>query len=102
MSYLLDLFTTKTISESSKQLYMRNLKQLNQNQPITDFDFLKNIDEIKSIISKYKPTTRRSFIIAVISVVKDDPEIYKTYFDLLTQTNQEVKISEFKKLWTLT
>ena len=80
---------------------MRNLKQLNQNQPITDFDFLKNIDEIKSIISKYKPTTRRSFIIAVISVVKDDPEIYKTYFDLLTQTNQEVKIGEFKKIWTI-
>ena len=41
MSYIKDLFINKTISESSKQLYMNNLNKLNLNKPIEDLDFLK-------------------------------------------------------------
>ena len=39
LSYIKDLFINKTISESSKQLYMNNLNKLNLNKPIEDLDF---------------------------------------------------------------
>ena len=101
MTFLEDLFENKTISDSSKNLYMSNLKRLNLNQPIVDLEFLKNSDDIVSLVSKYKPSTKRSFIISVISVIKDDVEMYKTYFNLLVKINQEVKIGELKKIWTI-
>jgi len=101
MTYIKDLFINKTISESSKQLYMNNLNKLNLNKPIEDLDFLKNVEEIKTIISKYKSTTKRSFIIAVISVIKDNPELYKNYFELLTKMNREVKIDNFKQIYNI-
>ena len=101
MTYIKDLFINKTISESSKQLYMNNLNKLNLNKPIEDLDFLKNVEEIKTIISKYKPTTKRSFIIAVISVIKDNLELYKKYFELLTKMNRAVKIDNFKQIYNI-
>ncbi len=57
MTFIEELFINKKISDSSKKLYMHNLKKLNLNKPIEDLDFLKNIDEIEAIMSKYKPTT---------------------------------------------
>jgi hypothetical protein len=102
MTFLEDLFSNKTISESSKNLYMSNLKRLNLNQPIVNLEFLKNSDNIVSLVSKYKPATKRSFVISVISVVKSDSDLYKTYFDLLLKINQEIKIGEFKKIWLIT
>ena len=101
MTYIKDLFINKSISESSKHLYMNNLNKLNLNKPIEDLDFLKNVEEIKTIISKYKPTTKRSFIISIISVIKDNPELYKNYFELLTKMNREVKIDNFKQIYNI-
>jgi hypothetical protein len=40
-------------------------------------------------------------VISVISVVKGDTDLYKTYFHLLVKINQEIKIGEFKKIWVL-
>ena len=101
MTFLTDLLKDKPISELSKRLYIRNLHKLNQNQPVVNLDFLKNTDEILNIISKYKPTTKRSFIIAIISVVKNDPELYKTYFDLLTQMNGQLKLKTFEQIYDI-
>ena len=101
MTFIEELFINKKISDSSKKLYMHNLKKLNLNKPIEDLDFLKNIDEIEAIMSKYKPTTKRSFIIAAISVIKDIPDLYKQYFDLLTKTNKEVKTNNFKGMYDI-
>ena len=101
MTFLTDLLKDKPISELSKRLYIRNLHKLNQNQPVVNLDFLKNTDEILNIISKYKPTTKRSFIIAIISVVKNDPELYKKYFDLLTQMNGQLKLKTFEQIYDI-
>ena len=80
---------------------MNNLNKLNLNKPIEDLDFLKNVEEIKTIISKYKPTTKRSFIISIISVIKDNAELYKIYFELLTKMNRAVKIDNFKQIYNI-
>ena len=41
MTFLEQLFSTKTMQESSKKLYMNNLNKLNHNIEIVDLDFLK-------------------------------------------------------------
>ena len=47
----------KPISDSSKKLYTRNLMKLNDDMPITNFNFLKEPKVVLSKISQYKPTT---------------------------------------------
>ena len=59
MTFLEQLFSTKTMQESSKKIYMNNLNKLNHNIEIVDLYFLKNTEAIKEIISKYKPMTKR-------------------------------------------
>lgn len=91
-----EIFSDKNLSEASKKLYKNNLMKLNDNQPIEDFNFLKDTTKIQEKISKYGLTTQRSFIIAVICVIKTEPELYKVYFDLLTQMNGKLKQQKFK------
>ena len=50
----------KPISENSEKLYTRNLEKLNDNKPVTELKYLKNIKEVLSKIQKsnsnyYKP-----------------------------------------------
>jgi len=60
----------KPISDSSKRLYTRNLMKLNNDQAITIFNFLKEPKEILNMKKNYKPTTQRSYIIAICTVFK--------------------------------
>ena len=61
----------KPISDSSKKLYTRNLMKLNNDMPITNFNFLKEPNQILNMIKDYKPTTQRSYIIALCTVLKN-------------------------------
>ena len=61
----------KPISDSSKKLYTRNLMKLNNDMPITNFHFLKEPKQILHMIKDYKPTTQRSYIIAICTVLKN-------------------------------
>ena len=67
------LFGGSSISDGSKATYLSKLKNLNDNKAPTDVAFLKNT---KSILEKIalisNPNTRRSSIIAVVSVLKDN------------------------------
>ena len=67
----------KPISDSSKKLYTRNLMKLNNVQAITNFNFLKEPKQISNMIKDYKPTTQRSYIIAICTVLKNSN--IKTY-----------------------
>ena len=58
-------------SDSSKKLYTRNLMKLNNDMPITNFNFLKEPKHIFNMIKDYKPTTQRSYIIAMCTVLKN-------------------------------
>ena len=51
----------KAISDSSKKLYNRNLKKLNNDNDVTNFDFLKNPRVILEKIKHHKQTTQRSY-----------------------------------------
>jgi len=84
----------KPISENSEKLYTRNLEKLNENKPVTDLKFLKNIKEVLSKIQKYKPTTQRSFIIAICTVLKNnDDKLYNQYYEILSKMNNDLKVN---------
>ena len=56
MDFLNNVFEQrdKPISDSSKKLYVRNLMKLNNDMPITNFNFLKEPKQILNMIIQYK------------------------------------------------
>jgi len=84
----------KPISDSSKKLYTRNLMKLNDDMPITNFNFLKEPKVVLSKISQYKPTTQRSYIIAICTVLKQSKhqKLYDMYFEILSKFNNDLKV----------
>ena len=53
------------MSDSSKRLYMHNLKKLNDNKEIKDFNYLKKTETIMEKMPKNR-NTARSYIIACV------------------------------------
>lgn len=83
----------KTISPSSQNLYAKNLSKLNDNKPVTDLTFLKDVKHILNKIKDYKPTTQRSFIISACVVLKNNNEsLYQKYYELLSKMNNDLKV----------
>jgi len=84
----------KPISDSSKKLYTRNLMKLNNDMPITNFNFLKEPKQILNMIKDYKPTTQRSYIIAICTVLKNSKyqNLYDMYFEILSNFNNQLKV----------
>ena len=84
----------KPISDSSKKLYTRNLMKLNNDMPITNFNFLKEPKHILNMIKDYKPTTQRSYIIAICTVLKNSKQqnLYDMYFEILSNFNNQLKV----------
>ena len=64
----------KDISASSLNLYMNNLKRLNGGQEIKNFKFLNDVDKVVEKIKDYKPNTRRTYIISIVSLLKQEPK----------------------------
>jgi len=84
----------KPISDSSKKLYTRNLMKLNNDQAITNFNFLKEPKQILNMIKDYKPTTQRSYIIAICTVLKNSKHqnLNDMYFEILSNFNNQLKV----------
>jgi hypothetical protein len=91
-----DIFVNKpNISASSRKLYTFNLTKLNGGKPITNLKFLGN-DDILGKIEALKPNTRRTYLISIVSALKDRPEakykkLFVKYYSILEQLNKELK-----------
>jgi len=100
MDFLNNVFQQrdKPISDSSKKLYVRNLMKLNNDMPITNFNFLKEPKQILNMIKDYKPTTQRSYIIAICTVLKNSKQqhLYDMYFEILSNFNNQLKVNTDK------
>jgi hypothetical protein len=68
--------------------------KLNNDMPITNFIFLKEPKHILTIIKDYKPTTQRSYIIAICTVLKNSKQqnLYDMYFEILSNFNNQLKV----------
>lgn len=98
MNLLEQAFDGKQITDSSKRLYLANLKRLNNNQIPKNFNFLNNLEQVMEKISKYKPNTQRSYIISIVSLLKCLKEkqkkykkLYDDYYAILENLNGELK-----------
>jgi hypothetical protein len=93
-----EIFGGKSITDSSKKLYIANLTRLN-GEPIKTLKFLSDVDSIKEKLDKYKPNTQRSYIISIVSLLKSlkdkQPKkygkLYDSYYQILEGMNKTLK-----------
>lgn len=97
-----EIFSCRTITKSSLELYKTKLKILNDNKPIKNLNYLYDIDKINEKIKSLKPNTRRTYIIAITSILaclnKEDKKpnkkikkLYADYSKLLDEYNNKLR-----------
>ena len=99
MDFLNNLFGKRQISDSSKALYIRNLIKLNDGNMIDNLKFLNKPSNIMMKINHLKPTTQRSYVIAICSILKvdnKDEKLYNEYFNILQDMNSSLKVNTTK------
>jgi hypothetical protein len=98
-SKLFQSLKDKNITESSLKLYLNNLRRLNGGEFPKSFSFLKDVDAILERIKDYKPNTQRSYIISIVSLLKQEPKmkkLYDRYYTILMNFNKELKTNNEK------
>jgi len=101
--HLFSAFEKKGLSPKSVSLYMKNLVKLNGGKPLTDFRFLEKPETVYSKISHYADTTKRSFIIAIVSALNlggtttKHKKLYNTYYSDMMNMNKNIKETTSKK-----
>lgn len=94
---LVDKMREKNLSESSIKMYIRNLEKLNDDMPLKNFNFLKNIDSILEKLKNYKENTKRGYIISIVSSLSTDKgtkakkKLYDDYFKIMIEKNNNLK-----------
>jgi hypothetical protein len=89
----------REITQTSKDIYSKNLIRLNDGEPIKNYNFLKKTDSIMSKIEHLKPNSRRTYLISIVSTLKKIPElqkIYKFYYDKMMELNKDLKVNNTK------
>jgi hypothetical protein len=100
---LLKKFHEKGLSETSVMLYMKNLRRLNGGQPLMDFKFLDRPKVIEDFLNQYAETTKRNFIIAIVSALNlagttaKHKKLYGDYYKMMMEKNKEIKENGGKK-----
>jgi hypothetical protein len=86
-------FIGGSMSDSSKKLYMHNLKKLNDGKELKDFNFLKRTDQVMEKMPKNRNTCR-SYIIACVNACKERKGFKKAlefYTKRMDEINAELK-----------
>lgn len=86
----------KKLSDSSIEVYLRNLKKLNDNKPLDDktFKFLENSQEVVTKLDAFKETTKRNYLISIVSILSLFPELkalHDTYHALMMTKKAEIQ-----------
>ena len=79
------------IAASSRHLYTHNLRKLNNNKEIKNLNFLSK-PEILERLEGLNPNTKRTYIIAIVSSLRDRPEakykkLYDKFYKMLLKSN---------------
>ena len=86
----------KNLSDSSVTVYLRNLKKLNDNSPLKNFNFLNDTKKIIEKLSNYKENTKRNYLISIVSVLSlftdaKTKKLHDIYYDLMMKKTNEIK-----------
>jgi len=96
---LFENLKSKNITESSLKLYFNNLRRLNGGDFPKSFSFLKDVEAITAKIADYKPNTRRTYLISIVSLLKTEPKqkkLYEKYYALLDGYNKNLATNNEK------
>lgn len=91
---LKNLLKEKNVGESSISLYISNLTKLNKGDDFANLNFLKKVDNVKEYLSKFKPSTKKSYYGMLVSVLGLYPKLAKLkqqYYELFKAENDEMK-----------
>lgn len=97
---LADGFTEKKLATTSIKMYLRNLEKLNDDMPLKNLNFLKDIPAITQQLDKYKENTKRGYLISIVSALgldksnKQKQKLYDDYYKLMMDKNKELKSQE--------
>jgi len=85
----------KQLSDSTIQAYLRNLRKLNGDMVMKNFNFLKDVEVIQRRLDGYKENTKRNYLISIVSVLSlyTKPMIKKLhdkYYDLMMKKNEQI------------
>jgi hypothetical protein len=89
----------REITETSKNIYNKNIIRLNDGEPIKNYNFLKNTNEIFNKINHLKPNSQRTYLISIVSTLKNNKNFekcFKIYFNKMMEFNKELKINNTK------
>jgi hypothetical protein len=81
-------------------MYLRNLEKLNDDMPLKNLNFLKDIPAITQQLDKYKENTKRGYLISIVSALgldksnKVKQKLYDDYYKLMMDKNKELKANE--------
>ena len=85
----------KDLSEGSINLYLRNLKKLNDNEEFNNLKFLSKPEEVFNKIKDLKDNTQRQYLISIVSCLKvmgdKYKSLYKKYYKLMIAINEKIK-----------
>jgi hypothetical protein len=96
---LFESLKSKNITESSLKLYFNNLRRLNGGDFPKSFTFLKDVEAVVAKIADYKPNTRRTYLISIVSLLKTEPKqkkLYDKYYALLETYNKNLATNNEK------
>jgi len=86
--------TTKGLNQNSINLYLRNLKKLNDDKDFKNFYFLKKPTEIYSKLENLKDNTKKQYLIGIVSVLNSYGDKYKSlrdkYYKLLKELTNKM------------
>jgi len=86
-----DIIGGKGISESSKKLYLSNLKRLNDGVDPSNYKFLENTKSIEEKIEKYSRNTKRTYYISIINYLPEKSKVRKFYYDKMMEINKSTR-----------
>ena len=78
----------KGISDSSKKLYLSNLKRLNGGVDPTNYKFLEDTKAIEDRIEKYSTNTKRTYYISIVNYLPEKNKLRKYYYDRMMEINK--------------
>ena len=78
----------KGISDSSKKLYLSNLKRLNNGVDPTNYKFLEDTKAIEDRIEKYSTNTKRTYYISIVNYLPEKNKLRKFYYDKMMEINK--------------
>jgi len=95
-------FDDKGLAPKSVALYIKNLERLNDGRPLTDFRFLERPEVIDKKLEDYAETTKRNFIIAIVSSLNlggttpKHKKLYTHYYEKMINMNKDIKATPKK------